>query len=407
MSKSNHRQQPLERLYGLPRDVVFCRRCVVSNQRPSSTVEFRNRNAKQTIFFDQDGLCSACRFHDMKYHQIDWDARRRELEALFDRHRSKDGSYDVVVPGSGGKDSVYVSHVLKYKYGMTPLTVTWPPHMYTDIGRENFETWLDQGFDNISFHPNRKVHRRLTREAFLNLLHPFQPFVLGQKQIGPKIALKYGIKLIMYGEQQAEGGTNIEESQKPVMDRKYYSQPRAEQTDISLAGRAYADLLRDGLAAADLAPYVPVCREDVEAAGIEVHHMGYYECWRPQNTFYYTAEHCGFKPNPERTEGTFSKYSSLDDKIDGFHYFTTFIKFGIGRATYDAAQEIRNHHITRDEGIALVRRYDGEFPKKYFADFLSYIEIDEGRFWATIDAGRSPHLWHKVGNEWRLRHRVE
>ena len=50
-------------------------------------------------------------------------------------------------------------------------------------------------------------------------------------------------------------------------------------------------------------------------------------------------------PNQERTEGTYSKYSSIDDKIDNFHFFTTYIKFGIGRATYDAAQEIRQKKL--------------------------------------------------------------
>ena len=33
----------------------------------------------------------------------------------------------------------------------------------------------------------------------------------------------------------------------------------------------------------------------------------------------------------ERNEGTFSKYASLDDQFDGFHFYLAFIKFGIGR----------------------------------------------------------------------------
>ena len=110
-------------------------------------------------------------------------------------------------PGSGGKDSAFASHILKYKYNMNPLTVTWAPHLYTNIGWENFINWSHVGgFDNILFTPNGKLHRYLTRLAFLNLLHPFQPFIIGQKMIGPKFALKYNIKLIFYGENQAEYG---------------------------------------------------------------------------------------------------------------------------------------------------------------------------------------------------------
>ncbi|MCB2102833.1 MAG: N-acetyl sugar amidotransferase [Rhodobacterales bacterium] len=393
--------------YGLPETVRFCTRCVVSNQRPSSTVEFKNVNRKETIAFDENGLCSACAYHDMKYNQIDWAERERMLIDLLDRHRSTDGSYDVIVPGSGGKDSVYVAHALKYKYGMHPLTVTWPPHMYTAIGWKNFEAWLDTGFDNISFHPNRRVHRLLTREAFVNLVHPFQPFILGQKQIGPKMAEKYGIKLVMYGESQAEGGTNMAEAFNPVMNPKYYTVPRDQQWTLRIGGRTVDELADLGVPRHELKPYVPLAREDAERAGIEVHHMGFYELWRPQDKYYYAVEHCGFEPNPDRTEGTYSKYSSLDDRIDGFHYFTTYVKFGIGRATYDSAQEVRNGHLTREEAVALVRKFDGEFPKKYFGDFLEYTGISEDTFWHVIDSARSPHLWRKDGNEWALRHVVE
>lgn len=398
----------LEAKYGLPREVKFCKRCTMSNQRPSSTVEFKNDNAKKAVIhFDEEGVCSACRFSEMKWNQIDWDKRGRMLEELLDRHRSKDGSYDVIVPGSGGKDSMYVAHVLKHKYGMHPLTVTWPPHMYTEIGRINFDVWIDAGFDNVTLHPNGRVHRMLTRQAFLNILHPFQPFILGQKQSGPKTALRHGVKLVMYGESQAEGGADLKEGVNPRMDPKYYSVPRADRTNIRLGGLDLRQLLELGLTMHDLQPYFPVAREDVEAAGVEVHHMGFYEHWRPQEKYYYAVENLGFQPNPERLQGTYQKYTSLDDKIDGFHYYTTLVKYGIGRATYDTAHEIRDRHITREEGVALVRRYDTEFPAKYFREFLEYVSMDEDKFWETIDSFRSPHLWTKDGNDWKLRHQVE
>ena len=119
--------------------------------------------------------------------------------------------------------------------------------------------------------------------------------------------------------------------------------------------------------------------------------------------YYYAVENTGFKANTERTEGTYSKYSSIDDKMDCFHFFTTYIKFGVGRASYDAAQEIRNEKITRDEGINLVKMYDGEFPIKYFKDFLEYIDISEDLFWETVDSYRSPHLWEFINGTWSLK----
>ncbi len=197
---------PLEVKYGLPPEVKFCKRCVISNQRPSSAVEFEHRpdSKKATIAFDEDDVCDACRYAEMKETRVDWEERKSRLRHLCDKYRSRNGSYDCLVPGSGGKDSVYASHVLKTEYGMHPLTVTWAPHLYTDVGWRNFQNWLHRGgFDNYLFTPDGQVHRKLTQLAYRNLLHPFQPFILGQKNCAPKMALRFGLPLVFYGENEA------------------------------------------------------------------------------------------------------------------------------------------------------------------------------------------------------------
>ena len=229
---------------GLPKDVRFCKRCVISNQRPSSTVEFKSnkQSTKETIEFDSDGICAACRYAEQKNKGIDWEDRERRLLDLCDRFRRNDGSYDVVVPGSGGKDSAYTSHILKYKYNMNPLTVTWAPHLYTEIGFKNFTNWIHTGgLDNILFTPNGKLHRHLTKLAFVNLLHPFQPFIIGQRIIGPRIAMKYGIPLVMYGENQAEYGNNITDNISPVMKSDFFSSDDTNQ--IFLGGESIDSII--------------------------------------------------------------------------------------------------------------------------------------------------------------------
>jgi hypothetical protein len=144
----------------------------------------------------------------------------------------------------------------------------------------------------------------------------------------------------------------------------------------------------------------------LESSNIEVHYLGYYIKWTPQEAYYYAVEHTGFQARPFRTQGTYSKYNSIDDKIDDLHYYTTFMKFGIGRATYDASQEIRNSHLTRQEGVALVKRFDGEFPDRYFNEVMDYIELKPERFFELCDKCRSPHLWQKENGEWKLCHAV-
>ncbi len=337
-----------EAFYGLPKEVKFCKKCVISNQRPSSTVEFKSniKDKKEVIDLDEEGVCSACRYHDEKEKHINWQKREETLLKLCDKFRSKDESYDVIIPGSGGKDSAYTSHIMKYKYGMNPLTVTWAPHLYTEIGIQNFMNWMHEGgLDNILYTPNGKLHRLLTKLAFHNLLHPFQPFIIGQRIIGPAMAARYGVKLVMYGENQAEYGNKVDENNIPTMDTKFFSVD--DPMEMSLGGMKIKRIISEyGITKGDFAPYIPIGGDELKAKGVEVHYLGYYLKWDPQECYYYAVENTGFSANTERTEGSYSKYCSIDDKIDPFHYFTTLIKFGIGRATYDASQEIRNSKIT-------------------------------------------------------------
>lgn len=394
-------------MYGLPEVVRFCKLCVISNQRPSSTVEFTHKlsDNKKTISFDEDGICDACRFNIQKHTVIDWDQREKDLETLLEKHRDKKG-YNVVVPGSGGKDSAYTSHILKYKYGMNPLTVTWAPHLYTQVGWENFQNWVHVGgLDNILFTPNGRLHRFLTRQAFLNLLHPFQPFIVGQRLIGPLIAEKFGIDLVMYGENQAEYGNSISENKDPKMDNRFFT--TEDPLSIVLSGLSIKEIINQSdFSMNDFSPYLPISKESQFQKSLEVHYLGYYLKWDPQECYYYAVENTGFNSNDQRTEGSYSKYSSIDDKIDPFHYFTTLIKFGLGRASYDASQEIRNHKITRDEGVELVNKLDTEFPNRYFKEFLEYISISEVEFLSTIDKFRPEHLWENRNGVWILRNRV-
>jgi N-acetyl sugar amidotransferase len=380
-------------LYGLPEHVEFCSRCVISNQRPNSTPEFLHSpdSKKSTIGF-VDGVCDACRYAERK-RAIDWEARDRMLRALCDKYRRSDG-YDCIVPGSGGKDSFYAAHMLRHRYGMNPLTVTWAPHLYTECGWRNFQRWIGAGFDNVLVTPNARVHRLLTRLAVENLFHPFQPFMLGQKQLGPRMAALYDVPLVFYGENEAEYGNPLEDTLSPQRSAAYHALD--DLSRVYLAGERVKDLmLRYDLSRADLNPYLP----EKPDPRIEVHYLGYYLKWHPQSCYYYAVEHGGFEASPERTPGTYSKYNSIDDKIDDFHYYTTYVKFGIGRATYDAAQEIRSGDITRDEGVSLVRRFDGEWPARFADDVMDYLSVDgiprmdETRFRELADRFRSPHLW--------------
>ncbi len=410
-----------EVFYGLPNQVKFCKKCVISNQRPNSAVEYKHtkKTKKLTINFDENGICDACNYSEKKNNEINWVDRERELVELCDKHRKSDGSYDCIVPGSGGKDSFYASHILKTKYNMHPLTVTWSPHIYTEWGWKNFHSWINAGHDNYLMTPNGRIHRLLTRLSTELLFHPFQPFMFGQKSLAPKMAILFNIPLVFFGENEAEYGNPIGDTMSSQRDWSYFTSD--DKTSISLGGVSILDLENKfGVKKNDLQPYLPPNPNQISERNIEVHYLGYYHKWHPQSCYYYAVENGGFEASPERTPGTYSKYNSIDDKIDDLHYFTTGIKFGLGRASYDAAQEIRSGDIDRNEGIALVRRFDHEFPNRFIDELYEYLSIskkefpeaskmfecpimDSEYFKLLTDEFRSPHLWKMNENNWELR----
>ena len=270
--KFNKPKRNLDTNFGLPKEICFCSKCVISNQRPNSAVEFQHTSSskKKTINFDENRVCDACHVAEAKKIEVNWKDREKELIDLCNKHRKDDGTYDCLVPGSGGKDSFYQSHVLKYKYGMNPLTVTWAPHMYTEWGWKNFQAWLESGFDNYLLTPNPRMHRLMTRLAVENLFHPFQPFMFGQKAYAPKMAANMDISLIFYGENESEYGNPVKDNQSAQRDWSYFSGD--DQSEIHLGGVSVKDLMSNyGVKKVDLDPYLPINPEKLIENNMEIH----------------------------------------------------------------------------------------------------------------------------------------
>lgn len=379
----------------LPKDVRFCKNCVVSNQRPYTQ-------------FNEEGICSACQWSREKDTIIDWDLRERELRSLLELHRKSDGSFDCIVPGSGGKDSAFVAHQLRVKYGMNPLCVTWAPFDWTEIGWKNLKNFVFSGHSNIIAQPNGRVHRSLSRLAFELVGDAFVPFIYGQRAYAYHVARSYGIQLIFFGENGSleYGGVD-----------RYKYMPKEEPDEWAqqyFKGAELDQLVEEGLArqfiskeeATDqtLLWYKAIAPEQIAELGLEMHWYSYYKPWIPQENFYYAAQHTMFQTNNEgRSEGTYTKYASLDDRSDAFHFYLGYMKFGLGRASRDAQQDVRRHHITRDEAVRLVHRYDHEFPQKHFKWFLDYLNISEDFFWHVMDIYREKsNVWKKKHGVWKL-----
>ena len=406
--------------YGLPMKVQFCSMCGISNQKPNIVIEHAHGTdtIKPSMVMDENLICAACQYVKYEKPKIDWKTREEELGTLCTKFRSKNRTYDCIVPGSGGKDSMYVSHLLKTRFGMNPLTVTWASNIPTEWGKLNYESWISNGFENLMFSSAKKVRRLLARLAVENLFHPLQPFEIGVRAFPPKIAINRGIPLVFYGESSREHGV----AEKNISSKVYEKHFSIESIEsVKLAGLPISVLREDfEINQEDLEPYLPIDSNLVINTGLEVHNFDYFIPWNPLDNLKYAKSKCGFYPSPERSNGSFTNYSSIEDKLDDLNWYARHIKFGLGRASYDAATEVRYSNLKLQEARRLVAQFDGEFPSRFMSEILSFLSLtendfpnissffesplmDESYLRTLADNFRSPHLWSFYHNKWFLR----
>jgi N-acetyl sugar amidotransferase len=358
-----------------PDHVQQCTRCVVTNQRPRIT-------------FDAEGVCSACRYAERQQY-VNWDNRREALEVLLKRHRLKDG-YNCIVPASGGKDSSTVAWRLKNEFGMNPLLVKWAPFVYTDIGRKNMDALVHAGFDVVEMTTNGHLHRKLARLSFEYLGDHFQPFVYGQLAWPMHMAAMLDVQLV-FGAENGEAAYGGDGSANDARSWAYQDWERVYLKGVGLRRLIEIGKNLGALTDAEIRSLSPFYTLPMYMPRVEYHWLAYYLPHHPQGNFYFAQEHCGFTPNPERNVGTFSKYASIDDATDDFHYLLGYAKFGIGRCVSDAAHEVRDGDLTREEALALVAKYDGEFPPKHKYDlFKDYLGLDDEQFGRVMDRFSRP-----------------
>ena len=156
-------------------------------------------STRPRIAFDDRGWCNACQWMEEK-KKIDWAPRQEELVALLDRHRSKNGNFDCIVPVSGGKDGSYVAYTLKHKYGMNPLAVTVRPALALEIGDQNLYNFIHSGFNHIHISCNPKVLDRLNKYGFIEKGFPYYGWLIAIMTAVIKTAANFKIPLIFYGE---------------------------------------------------------------------------------------------------------------------------------------------------------------------------------------------------------------
>ncbi len=359
----------------------YCQKCLYPDTKPE-------------LIFDENGVCSACNSIIFK-DKIDWNLRKNQLDQIFEKYRNNnDSTYDCIIPVSGGKDSHYQAYVIKEKFGLNPLLVNFHPIDFTDIGRKNMENIKSLGMDCIEFTPNPIIYKKLSRFG-LNELGDFEwPEHIGIFTIPVQIAVRYKIPLIIWGENpQMEYGGSEQVSSSPFLDREW----NEKHGGYFLDKIKPIDMLKYGIEKKDLLAYLYPSDDEIKKIGVTGIFLGHYLKWDMFKQLDIVKK-LGFRLNSETKEGTYTNWENLDTKYTVFHDYFKFLKYGFGRATDHASIEIRYGRITREEGLKLVKQYEGKIPTKYLEEFLDDTGLSYNEFIKICEKFTNKLLFKKDKN---------
>lgn len=364
----------------------YCKKCLTPSTRPR-------------IRFDANQICNACETSDLKKN-IDWRSRKEEFMELVKELKSYGAVYDCIVSWSGGKDSSAIAHKLKFEYGLNPLLVTASPLIPNEIAFHNRDEMLKLGFDNILITPNQKISRYLSKRFLIERGNPKVHWEASKEAIPMQIAIKYQIPLIMQAEhgESEYGGLVLSEDSKKI--RTY--------TEIleHVIGDDPLNWIDTFVTENDLNHYIYPDKKQIENSKVKVLYYSYFFKWSMFENYQYIRDKINFLKAPYgRTDGTFTDFDSLDDKMDTLYYHLQYIKFGFGRCLRDAARLVQNGHLSRDQALAYVQEYDHEFPRIYLEEQLEYLEITQSELQKIINKHRNPELWEMINDYlWKLKY---
>jgi N-acetyl sugar amidotransferase len=351
-------------------------------------------STRPRISFDERGWCNACIWKEKKT-TLDWGERRKELENLLDRHRRSDGSFDCIVPVSGGKDGSYVAYNLKHKYGMNPLAVTVTPALSLELGDRNLRAFVESGYNHLSVNPSHETMRTLNKLGLIEMGFPYYGWLIAIHTAVIRVAMGLGVDLIFYGEDgEVEYGGSTETSKNPIYDVHY-------QKMIYLEGGYEKVLSASGVSGSDA--YFFRFPDDVELKRhpIQLTHWSYFEDWDPYRNYLIAKEHCGLMEAEDSNAGTFTNFSQNDQALYALHTYLMYLKFGFGRANQDACIEVRRGAMDRQQAVNLVRMYDGHYPEEFIGKYLEYYRMTEAELDAVFDRYANKVLFNKIGGRWK------
>lgn len=358
----------------------YCERCILPDTRPG-------------LVFGADGVCSACRAHGEASTEIDWAEQANRFDALVERVRGLDRTYDCVIPVSGGKDSHWQT-IMCLEHGLHPLAVTWKTPGRTAVGEENLANLIELGVDHIDFTINPAVERRFMYRALVEVGSTAVPMHMAIFNVPVTIAARYGISLVVWGENSAREYIGV----GPERDSERLDSAWVKKYGV-VHGTTARDWIGEGLSERDLTPYFGPGDEELERVGVDGVFLGQFFRWDPEMAFEAARAH-GFRSADTGARTGIYEYADVDDDFISIHHWIKWMKFGFTRSYDNLSLEIRNGRISRDEAIETIRGLGDETPRRDIESLTAYLDISVEHFFEVVETFRNPDVWTRRGDTW-------
>lgn len=360
--------------------MFYCSQCLMPSTRPR-------------IEFDDEGRCNACVWA-LKKKSFDWSSRWMELEKVCDLYRRDGAGFDVIVPYSGGKNGAYIAYTLREKLGMTPLCVTVRPPLEDRIAETNIRNFLGRGYSHLQVTPNPVVERSIDRDQFVNKGIPMHAFMVAVQTAILRVAVDLRIPLIMYAE---EGESEYGGSTKLLNSPTYSIEDAVE---FYLSGTDPQNFHKQ-FSKSDLYWFTYPTASELDSLSPAVCHWSYFENFVNYEHYLVAKEKLGLTERDERNIGAIENFSATDTDLIHLYFYLMYLKFGFGRTTSEVGNEIRRGAMTREQGLTLVKLFDGEFPESHVPSYLEYYSMTEAEFFDVLGRWANRSLFERDGNVWR------
>lgn len=358
----------------------YCKCCLQPDTRPNSK-------------FMPEGICPACDYFE-RLQFVDWQERYdilQDLLAAYKKKRDSKHRFDCIIGVSGGKDSSRQALWVRDKLGLNPLLacLSYPPEQVTDRGTNNISNLIEMGFDVVISAPAPGTWQRLMKLSFDKFTNWARSTELALFSSVPQLAIHYDIPLILWGE-----NPGLQLGDLKTLGRTGYDGNNLRYMN-TLSGGALEWIREAGFELKDLIPYQYPTPDDFDRHGLQIVYLGWFlgDWSLVNNGMYAAASGLEVREDTVANTGDLHGVTSLDEDWVTLNQMIKYYKFGFGRVTDYANEEIRLGRMTRAAAIELVEQHDDACGDNYIEAFSDYIGLSVDQFWSKVHSSVNRQLF--------------